>query len=471
MDKKLDRHVKSDKAMWAVVAVVLSILIILVVGLLTCFLLKTNPVDWGKAKNSNVAFAYDEGDAQSEDGIDGQSDSPSKAPGGPVITFIGLTLSLNPNGGTISGSSSIKVQNTVTAADLPSATRKGYVFGGWYTDYACNTAFVSAAPEDINRTQQLYAKWTANTYTLTFVTNGGNDIASRQVKAGESITLPTPTKERYIFDGWYSNAELINQVYSGFSIVENTTLYAKYHVDPQYLGSLPEEPQVEGYTFAGWYKDEALTVPYNGDIIWADTVLYAKMIPNKYTITFDSAGGTEIGNMQVEYNNAITLPSNPELKGYTFLGWYFSDGTQYTNQPVTRDVTLTAMWEIIQYKVTFMVNGEIYREVMVDYGTGLTEVAAIAEVYSMNVLSYRFADASIEATETDVDKVLVLGDMEVEAKEPSAQDKVVGGLTKVGNGIKDNWKTIVFAAGCVILVAIVISVIATLCKGSRRRRR
>lgn len=135
---------------------------------------------------------------------------------------------------------------------------------------------------------------------------------------------------------------------------------------------LPEEPTKEGHTFVGWYLDEALTQPYNGEPITEDMTFYAKFEINKYTVSFNAAGGNSVDSVTADWNTAVQCPT-PTRLGYTFVGWFMADGTQYDGQPVTEDMTLTARWEIVVCTVTFKVNGEVYKTLQVEFGTTLVK--------------------------------------------------------------------------------------------------
>ncbi len=136
---------------------------------------------------------------------------------------------------------------------------------------------------------------------------------------------------------------------------------------------LPEEPTKEGYRFVGWYLDEALTIPYNGEPITADMRFYAKFEINEYTVTLDSNGGTDVSNVTVEWNTSAELPT-PTKEGYNFLGWFYANGTKYEGQAITENITLTAHWELKVYTVTFYVDGEVYKTLQVSHGTLLRNV-------------------------------------------------------------------------------------------------
>ena len=144
------------------------------------------------------------------------------------------------------------------------------------------------------------------------------------------------------------------------------------------LVPLPEPPTKEGYTFTGWYTDEACTNKYVGEMVRDDMTLYAGWQINRYTVTYDSAGGTYCESATVDWNTSPTLPT-PTRTGYTFVGW-FDGETQYTDAPVKANKNLVAHWEIMTFTVTFMSDGTVYKTITVDYGTSLVEAMETAEI-------------------------------------------------------------------------------------------
>lgn len=69
----------------------------------------------------------------------------------------------------------------------------------------------------------------------------------------------------------------------------------------------------------------------------------------KYTVTFNSNGGSAVASAEVEQNKKVSAPANPTKEGYTFVGW-FSDETlttawDFENDVVTADTTLYAKWK------------------------------------------------------------------------------------------------------------------------------
>lgn len=100
----------------------------------------------------------------------------------------------------------------------------------------------------------------------------------------------------------------------------------------------PADPTKEGHTFIGWYNGEE---KWNfADAVATDLTLTAKWQINQYTITFDTAGGSEVAPITQDYGTTITAPANPTKTGYTFAGW---DKTIPSTMPAG-DMTITARW-------------------------------------------------------------------------------------------------------------------------------
>ena len=133
----------------------------------------------------------------------------------------------------------------------------------------------------------------------------------------------------------------------------------------------PDNPTKEGHTFIGWYSGESewdFETP-----VTADLTLTAKWQINRYTITFDTAGGSEVPSITQDYGTAITPPAAPTRTGYTFAGW---DRESPTTMPAG-DMTITARWTVNQYTITFKPeNGGQDIVIKQDYGTAITPPAA-----------------------------------------------------------------------------------------------
>ena len=125
--------------------------------------------------------------------------------------------------------------------------------------------------------------------------------------------------------------------------------------------SKPANPTRAGYTFKGWYADKGLTEAYDfGSKVTAGVTLYAKWEANKYTVAFESNGGSAVSKQTVSYGAKASKPANPTRAGYAFKGWYADKALTKAydfNAKVTANATLYAKWEANKYTVTFEPNG------------------------------------------------------------------------------------------------------------------
>ena len=127
-----------------------------------------------------------------------------------------------------------------------------------------------------------------------------------------------------------------------------------------------------GYTQVGWSTVDGGEKVYDFKDIYTKNealTLYPVWNTNKYTIAFDTNGGSEIAPITQDYGTEITAPDKPTRKGYTFKGW---DKAIPETMPA-ENITVKAQWEINQYTITFDTNGgsEI-APITQDYGTEIT---------------------------------------------------------------------------------------------------
>ena len=226
-------------------------------------------------------------------------------------------------------------------------------------------------------------------YTVTFNAYGGFPTPDEQhVKSGEKAVLPVePTLKGYIFAFWYLGEDEQNATAYDFNtpVTENITLTAKWNINKytvtfnSYGGTpvppvqeveygltatKPADPTLKGYTFAFWYlgEDEQNATAYDFDTpVTENITLTAKWNINKYTVAFNTDGGTPVPPAQeVEYGLTATEPAAPEKTGYTFDGWYLGDEKYDFSAAVEQNITLTAKWEKKTYKVVakLYVNGK-----------------------------------------------------------------------------------------------------------------
>ena len=127
-----------------------------------------------------------------------------------------------------------------------------------------------------------------------------------------------------------------------------------------------------GYTQVGWSTVDGGEKVYGFEDVYTQNealTLYPVWNTNKYTITFDTNGGSEIAPITQDYGTAITAPADPTRKGYTFNGW----DKEIPETMPAENITVKAQWEINQYTITFDTNGgsEI-APITQDYGTEIT---------------------------------------------------------------------------------------------------
>ena len=367
----------------------------------------------------------------------------SGASGTVVVRFAAptYTVTYNYNGAT-GANSTASADYLINALTLPTPTKTGYTFAGWYAEAGLTTLIGNGGTSySPTNDQTLYAKWTTGTYTLTYNYNGatgGNATASSSyTTGGTAITLPTPTKTNYTFGGWYSDAGLTTQVTGTQTPSANATLYAKWTSNTftltyNYNGAtggnttasdtyttggtaitLPT-PTKTGYTFAGWFNDAVFTTQISGaQSPTADATLYAKWTAINYTLSYSSTLSTSgaVPTDSTNYNignSAIVKANTGSLArtGYTFAGWTVaSDGSGTvlsSGQTVTfgsANITLYAKWTANTYVISYNVNGATGSQANTSdsYTTGGTAVT-LSTVGTMAKIGYNFAGWSTTPT-------------------------------------------------------------------------
>ena len=145
------------------------------------------------------------------------------------------TVQLDANGGTVSPASKVVTCGS-TYGTLPTPTRTGYDFDGWYTQETGGTKVDKNTAVGTDPPATLYARWKGKTYTVSFNANGGTvGTASKTATYGSKYpALPTPTRKGYNFDGWYTLKAGGTKVTSDTTVTTaaNHTLYAHWHLTP-----------------------------------------------------------------------------------------------------------------------------------------------------------------------------------------------------------------------------------------------
>ena len=255
-------------------------------------------------------------------------------------------------------SMSVEYGAPITLKDAPEKT--GYTFSGW-----------SEAPETMPAKDVIVnGSFKVNKYLITFKI-GEDVISADSLEYNTAVTLPeVPDKEGYTFNGWGDVAEVVpahDLTYEGSYTINSYKL--TYVVDGETIESMSVEygapitlkdaPEKTGYTFSGWSKVPA-TMPAK------DVIVNGSFKVNKYLVTF-KIGEDVISADSLEYNTAVTLPEVPDKEGYTFNGW----GDVAEVVPA-HDLTYEGSYTINSYKLTYVVDGETIESMSVEYGAPIT---------------------------------------------------------------------------------------------------
>jgi len=294
------------------------------------------------------------------------------------------TITFNGNGGAMTSTFGT-TDASRTLSSLPTPTRTGYTFNGWYTATEGGDKVTTSTVFTTNAT--IYAQWTLNHYTIRFHPNGGTVIPDSGM-TGEDwtlTTLPTLTRTGYTFNGWYTASSGGSEVTTGTVFTTNTTIYAQWTlnsytitfnpnggtVSPIFnstgengrLADLPT-PTRPDYTFNGWFTEATGGTGVTTSTTFnSDTIIYAQWTLITYTIKFDANGGP-INPPPTTTGEGWTLANLPTLAirddGYTFDGWFTAatGGTKVTTNTIfSANTTVYAHWTMEDYVVMFDANG------------------------------------------------------------------------------------------------------------------
>ncbi len=338
------------------------------------------------------------------------------------------TVSFYANGGTFADGSPISMDHKTNENGeinplKDSPTREGYTFAGWTYDRDGND------PVDFSKPLQggaanfmLYAKWTkapSKVLNVTYAANGGqfadgNNVMLGQTDSNGIARQPlAPTRDGYVFAGWYYHSNGTDQVDFNQPIVgggKNVTLFAAWTpakqdktvdifyvanggtffdgnetmqgvTDTDGIARLPLQPTREGYDFLGWSYDRDGNDPvdFTKAIVAGSghATVYAQWKQNneKTVLYFANGGAFADGNEAMEgvtdSNGVARQPLAPTREGYTFTGWtYDAAGTEpvdFTN-PIKgggQHVTLYAQWAELannEKDVLYVANGGVFAD-------------------------------------------------------------------------------------------------------------
>ena len=246
----------------------------------------------------------------------------------------------------------------IVAPEAPA--KEGYTFVGW------GNIDKTVPAHDVVYT----AEYKVNSYRLIYEVDG-ESYHSEEIAFGTAITpLAAPQKEGKTFSGWSEipatmpahdvkvigsfslNSYMVKFVVDGKVIYEKSQAYGSKIV-------VPTVEEKEGYTFSG-FGDVDETVPAH------DVTYYGSYIANKYKVTF-VADGMVVSETEMEYGAQIVAPEAPAKEGYTFVGWGDIDKTVPAH-----DVVYTAEYKVNIYKLTYILNGNVFAEDSIAYGSIIT---------------------------------------------------------------------------------------------------
>ena len=305
------------------------------------------------------------------------------------------TLTFNAVGGTCSESSR-PVQYAYAFGALPTPTRSGYTFLGWFTASSGGTQ-VSSATTMGAASRTIYAQWSRNTCTVTLSANGTGALLdyfntstySYSVYQNDNTTLTTTaSRTGFAFLGWSKSSTATSATYTPnpniqIPITASTTFYAVWQRNNYTLtfnavggtcsessrtvayqaafGTLPT-PLRSGYTFNGWYTASSGGTKVSSATTMgaASQTIYAQWTRNTCTVTLNANGSgalldgfnTGTYSYSAYQNDTITLTATASRPGYSFLGWSTTSTATtatYTPNPniqipVTANMTFYAVW-------------------------------------------------------------------------------------------------------------------------------
>ena len=244
-------------------------------------------------------------------------------------------------------------------------TRPGYTQTGWATTDGGERVYGLKDYYYANEVLTLYPVWSPNSYTITFDTDGGSEISPITQDCGSEITAPAnPSKTGYTFVGWDKEiptampAENITikaqWKANSYTITFDTDGGSEISSITQDYGSeitAPANPSKTGYTFVGWDKEIPTAM------LAENITIKAQWKTNSYTITFDTDGGSKVESKTLSWNDKVLDGvAEPIRNGYSFIGWKYIDYIVYADtvyaelaaDDSVNGITLKAEWRDVE---------------------------------------------------------------------------------------------------------------------------
>ncbi|MGM9817373.1 MAG: InlB B-repeat-containing protein [Paludibacteraceae bacterium] len=278
------------------------------------------------------------------------------------------SISYDLDGGTVATTNPTSYKYESEDIVIQNPTKTGYTFIGWSGEDIEEPTTELIIRQGSQGDRSFIANWQANTYKITFNTEGGIiDKTETDINYNDWIKLPIPEKKGYRFSGWFFNGEKLND--GNWNIAQDCTLDArwdlivysiKYILDggenaennPSSYSAYDEitiqEPSKTGYTFLGWTYD-GVTNPIKSITIQIGSIgereFVANWLANTYLITYNYNGGVESVITQNVTFDSFSCLATATRSGYKFCGW-FENEMQYVDGvwETPRNITLCAKW-------------------------------------------------------------------------------------------------------------------------------
>lgn len=257
------------------------------------------------------------------------------------------TITFDSDGGSVVEKQIVKRGEKVNKPTDP--TRDGYIFIEW--DLGSSIYDFSAK---VTRNLILKAVWKEQeggkvTYVVNFNTDGGNSVSNQIINKDKTIIKPQdPVRDGYKFLGWYSNNVLFD-----FStpVTTNLELVAKWEKAKDNSTTGTTTTTKKNDTTNSTTKKTTTKKNDTTNTTTTKKTTTTTTEAKKYTVKFDSNGGSKVSSKEVTSGSKVSKPSNPTRTGYKFGGWTLNNKAYDFNSKVTSNITLVAKWTAKTYTV------------------------------------------------------------------------------------------------------------------------
>ena len=275
-------------------------------------------------------------------------------------------ITFNPQNGSLAATDTIAYGNPIPAPAEPVAPT-GKIFGGWWSAPTEGIQWDFTTGTMPDHDLSLFAQWNADTFDVVFHPENGGAAFGDNVLFEDLISEPAaPLRAGYTFNGWYTAAvggekwdfeadampagtlELFAQwtirSYTVTFVVNGVTYTQEIDEFNQKISEPQTPPVPAGHTFVGWYTDAVAGVQWIFDEMTVpaeDFELFARFVVNAYNVIYNPKNGTDSLVVSMDFGQLLKEPKAPTRPGYTFAGWYTTEGVKWDFATMTMpDYTL-----------------------------------------------------------------------------------------------------------------------------------